>query len=206
MPRHRRHQRDTEANIWLGYTDLLSNSLFLLLLTVSVTIVARAFNDKPPLLQLTEKESFRFKTGSYALDQPFKTALDRRLKEIRTFIKDYRIDVVEVIGHTDGQPNPGSSNLDNKLIRSGRSQIKMGGYMVGSNSDLGLLRAMAVAQELRKKLDPDGSQNIIFRPYSAASLINTDGRWQPASASKEAARRRIELRLTRKEDTRPRQN
>lgn len=205
MPRHRRQQRDSETNIWLGYTDLLSNSLFLLLLTVSVTIVARTFNDKPPMLQLTEKESFRFNTGSYALDQPFKQALERRTKEIRSLIKDYRIDVVEVIGHTDGQPNPGASNLDDKLIRSRQSQV-MTGYVVGSNTDLGLLRAMAVAQELRRKLDPDGRQKLIFRPYSAANLINTDGHWLPANSTNQADRRRIELRLTRKEDFIPRKN
>jgi len=204
MPRRRRHQRESETNVWLGYTDLLSNSLFLLLLTISVTIVARAFNDKPPMLQLTEKDSFRFPTGSYTLTKPFKAALDRRLGEIRTAIKDYRIDVVEVIGHTDGQPNPGTSNLDSLLPRANQSLAR--GYLVGSNSDLGLLRAMAVAQELRKKLDPDGQKNLIFRPYSAGSLINTNSQWQPAGRSDQAERRRIELRLTREENRRGEHN
>ena len=206
MARRRRYSRDSETNVWLGYTDLLSNSLFLLLLTVSMTIVARAFNDKPPLLQLTEKESFRFKPSVYTLDEPFKAALDKRLDEIRDKVKEYKIDVIEVIGHTDGQPNqPAPSNLDDKLIQLGRSQ-SLTGYQVGSNSDLGLLRAMAVAQELRKRLDSDGRHNIVFRPYSAASLIDTAGRWQPANGTNQPARRRIELRLTRTDDTDPRRN
>lgn len=203
MARRRRSTRESETNVWLGYTDLLSNSLFLLLLTVSMTLVARALNDKPPMLQLSEKESFRFKPSIYLLDEPFKAALDTRLQEILHRVKQYDIDVIEVIGHTDGQPNTSnSSNLDHKLTRLGVSP-SLAGFQAGSNSDLGLLRAMAVAQELQKK---EGLRHLVFRPYSAASLINTNGRWQPANASDQRARRRIELRLTRLEDTPLRRN
>ncbi len=203
MSRRRRRYHDAEINFWLGYTDLLSNSLFLLLLTVSVTAVARSFNDKPPMLSLTEKESFRFPTGSYTLTTTFKAALHRRISEIRESIKDYRINVIEVIGHTDGLPNgqpenPAISNLD-LLLPSGNFTQPLGQFRVGSNSDLGLLRAIAVAQELRKSLDPDGRQNLIFRPYSAASLIDAKGQWRPAASTDQEARRRIEVRLTRSE-------
>jgi hypothetical protein len=204
MARRRHHSQDTETNVWLGYTDLLSNSLFLLLLTVSMTIVARSLNDKPPMLQLSEKESFRFQPSIYLLDEPFKAALDRRLNEIRTMIKLYNIDVIEVIGHTDGQPNNSNvSNLDQQLVRLDGSS-SLAGFQVGSNSDLGLLRAMAVARELKQKLAEDGLNHLVFRPYSAASLINSKGRWQPANQSDQPARRRIELRLTRIADTLPR--
>jgi outer membrane protein OmpA-like peptidoglycan-associated protein len=218
MRRRHRLDRQAEANIWLGYTDLLSNGLFLLLLTVSLTTLTRSLdhasankkppehkylNDKPPLLQLTEKDAFRFPTSSYALTPAFKAALDSRLPEIRANLRDYRTDVIEVIGHTDGVPNGNRlSNLDDLLPRAGQAQFQ-GRYRVGSNSDLGLLRAAAVAKQLRDWLDPDGRQKLTFRPYSAASLINTDGQWRAAASAPQAERRRIELRFTRTDPAAP---
>lgn len=118
MPKSRR--RSEETNVWIGYTDLLSNSLLVLILTIVITSLARASNEKPPLVRLTEQESFRFPTGSYTLSPTFRAALERRLPDIRETINKYRIDSVEVIGHTDGQPSPGASNLD--LLLPGSKQ------------------------------------------------------------------------------------
>lgn len=199
MPRSNRRSKDSDTNYWIGYTDLLSNSLLILLLTVAVAALARASNEKPPLVPLTERESFRFSTGSYTLGPDFRRALDRRLPEIREIIKKYRIDSVEVIGHTDGQPSPGMSNLDLLLPKANQSPT-LSGYNAGSNTDLGLLRALAVANELRVKLDPQGSLDLIIRPYSAGSLITPDGRYSPADTKERAERRRIELRFTRQEE------
>lgn len=200
MARLSRRVRDHDSNYWIGYTDLLSNSLLILLLTIAVFALARANNEKPPLLRLTEQESFRFETGSYSLSPEFISALDRRMPEIRDTIEKYRIDSVEVIGHTDGQPSPGMSNLDILLPNSDRPQ-SLNGYKTGSNTDLGLLRALAVANHLREKLDPNGSKRFVIRPYSAGSLITTDGRFQPADLQDRADRRRIELRFTREEES-----
>jgi outer membrane protein OmpA-like peptidoglycan-associated protein len=184
----------------MGYTDLLSNSLLVLLLTIAVASLARANNEKPPLLRLTEKESFRFGTGSYALNPQFKAALDSRLPWIQEQIKKYRIDSVEVIGHTDGQPSPGSSNLDLLLPKAGSSP-NLKGYQSGSNTDLGLLRALAVSNYLKGKLAESGIKDITVRPYSAGSLIAIDGAYTPADTKDRADRRRIELRFTREEDS-----
>lgn len=199
MARSSRRSQDSDTNYWIGYTDLLSNSLLILLLTVAIAALARASNEKPPLVPLTERESFRFTTGSYVLGPDFRRALDRRLPEIREIIKKYRIDSVEVIGHTDGQPSPGMSNLDLLMPKANRSSA-LSGFLAGSNTDLGLLRALAVAQELRARLDPDDKQGLIIRPYSAGSLIAADGRYAPADTKDRAERRRIELRFTRQED------
>jgi outer membrane protein OmpA-like peptidoglycan-associated protein len=182
----------------MGYTDLLSNSLLVLLLTIAVAALARANNEQPPLLRLTEKESFRFGTGSYALNPQFKAALDKRLPEIQGQIKKYKIDSVEVIGHTDGQPSPGSSNLDLLLPKAG-STSNLKGYQSGSNTDLGLLRALAVANYLKSKLAARGVNDITVRPYSAGSLIAVDGAYAPADTKDRDDRRRIELRFTRQE-------
>lgn len=200
MARSRRRWREGDTNYWIGYTDLLSNSLLVLLLTIAVAALARANNEKPPLLRLTEKESFRFGTGSYTLNPQFKAALDNRIPWIQEQIKRYRIDSVEVIGHTDGQPSPGKSNLDLLLPKAGGSGSgSLKGYQAGSNTDLGLLRALAVASYLKQKLSENGIKDVTVRPYSAGSLITVDGVYAPADKKNRADRRRIELRFTRQE-------
>ena len=200
MARSRGRHREGDTNYWMGYTDLLSNSLLVLLLTIAIASLARANNEKPPLLRLTEKESFRFGTGSYALNPQFKAALDSRLPWIQEQIIKYRIDSVEVIGHTDGQPSPGSSNLDLLLPKAGSSS-NLSGYQSGSNTDLGLLRALAVSNYLKIKLAANGIQDVTVRPYSAGSLIAIDGAYAPADTKDRADRRRIELRFTRQENS-----
>lgn len=200
MARARRHRNETDSSYWIGYTDLLSNSLLILLLTVAIAAFAKASNEKPPLLRLTEQESFRFGTGSYSLSSSFRQHLDRRIPEIRDTIAKYRIDSVEVIGHTDGQPSPGMSNLD-LLLPKAKQSTTLQGYQAGSNTDLGLLRAVAVANYLRLKLDPEGKRNLIIRPYSAGSLIASDGRYIPADTRDRADRRRIEVRFTRNKES-----
>jgi len=194
-----RRQQSNDTNVWIGYTDLLSNSLLILIVTIIAAALASANNEKPPLLRLTEQESFRFPTGNYTLTDQFRDALNRRLPEIQETIRKYRIDSIEVIGHTDGQPSPGTSNLDVMLSKSGTSQT-MSGFQSGSNTDLGLLRALAVSNYLRSKLDPDDEHHLVIRPYSAGSLIDADGRYAPADEKSRIDRRRIELRFTRMED------
>ncbi len=51
MGRQNRRVTDSASHYWIGYTDLLSNSLLILMLAVAVTSVARATNEKPPLLR-----------------------------------------------------------------------------------------------------------------------------------------------------------
>jgi outer membrane protein OmpA-like peptidoglycan-associated protein len=198
MARPSRRMREAESSYWIGYTDLLSNSLLVLLLTIAIAALARSNNEKPPLLRLTEKESFRFSSGSYALNQDFKVALDNKLPWIEDQIKKYKIDSVEVIGHTDGQPSPGNSNLDLLLPKAGHNLL-LQGYQTGSNTDLGLLRALAVSNYLRGKLEAKGLRGLTIRPYSAGSLIAGNGAYAPADRKDRADRRRIELRFTRQE-------
>ena len=200
MARSRRRSRDADSSYWIGYTDILSNSLLVLLLTITIAALARANNEKPPLLRLTEKESFRFGTGSYALNQEFKSALDSKLPWIEDQILKYRIDSVEVIGHTDGQPSPGNSNLD-LLLPNASQSIALQGYQTGSNTDLGLLRALSVSNYLRGKLEAKGLKGLTIRPYSAGSLIAGNGVYSPADSKDRADRRRIELRFTRQDSS-----
>lgn len=200
MPRSTRRRIEDDSSHWIGYTDLLSNILLILLLTVAIAAFAKANNEKPPLLRLTEEQSFRFDSGSYSLSPSFKKNLDNRIPEIKKTIMKYRIDSVEVVGHTDGQPSPGMSNLDLLLPKAGQSPT-LTGYQAGSNTDLGLLRAVAVANYLRIKLDPQGKLGLIIRPYSAGSLVANDGRYAPADTRDRADRRRIDVRFTRNKES-----
>jgi flagellar motor protein MotB len=198
MAPQRRSRSLDEDNHWIGYTDLLSNTLLVLLLTVAITTVAKASRERPPLIRLTEEQSFRFQTGSYNLSPVFIASLDQRIPEITETIRKYGIDTIEVIGHTDGQPSPGLSNLDLLLANPARASA-LPGYRAGSNTDLGLLRAIAVANYLRQNIAGKDRANLVIRPYSAGSLIDGEGRYAPADTRDRADRRRIEIRFTRKD-------
>lgn len=186
---------------WMGYTDILASSFLILMLVTVVSSLNNATNQKPPLIKLTEAESFRFETGSYKLSQEFKNRLNRVTTNMISDITKYRIDTIEVIGHTDGQPSPGISNLDIKL----QNQFENGGELIdglltGSNVDLGLLRALSVAAFLREKLKHKEVVMPTILAYSASSLIDSNGKYQPADPSPQSQRRRIEIRFTRNQD------
>ena len=186
---------------WMGYTDILASSFLILMLVTVVSSLNNATNQKPPLIKLTEAESFRFETGSYNLSQEFKNRLNRVTTNMVSDITKYRIDTIEVIGHTDGQPSPGISNLDIKL----QNQFEKGGELIdglltGSNVDLGLLRALSVAAFLREKLKHKEVVMPTILAYSASSLIDSNGKYQPADPSPQSQRRRIEIRFTRNQD------
>ena len=186
---------------WMGYTDILASSFLILMLVTVVSALNNATNQKPPLIKLTEAQSFRFETGSYKLSQEFKNRLNRVTTNMVSDITKYRIDTIEVIGHTDGQPSPGISNLDIKL----QNQFENGGELIdglltGSNVDLGLLRALSVAAFLREKLKHKEVVMPTILAYSASSLIDSNGKYQPADPSPQSQRRRIEIRFTRNQD------
>ena len=185
-------------NPWLGYTDMLSSTLLIVLLAMGLAALTKGLNEKPPLIQLTETESFRFPTAHYALSREFRAALDEKYsEEIKSTIQEFGVNVIEVVGHTDGQPNPrwATSNLDRRLQAVGPQQ-EFTGFRSGSNADLGLLRAMAVSRYLQALLEQD-QLDVRIRPYSASSLLDPQGNFNPAPTVSDARRRRIELRFTR---------
>lgn len=128
------------------------------------------------------------------------------LKEIKEKNQEYNINVVEVIGHTDGVIKGGISNLDNKLedVANLKTDVKI--LTAGSNSDLGLMRALAVINELRQIpelecLPPQDTSKfdcLQFRAYSAAQLVLPSGKIvQEVNRSRDDSRRRIEVRFTK---------
>jgi hypothetical protein len=193
-------RREHEAP-WLSFTDLLSNSLILLSLILVFSTISRSLNEKPPVIQLPDNEKFRFSSGGYALSSNFLSALEsEKIPVIRKTLACYGVDTLEIIGHTDGQPNSGTSNLDRAFL-VGNAGLNLSPSMrAGSNVDLGLLRAISVQRAIKERIGPD-TNDVIYRVYSAGSIINTDGRMEGVKNKNQQERRRIEIRFTRSRET-----
>lgn len=155
--------------------------------------------DKPPIISLDEASGYSFETGRARLSEEFMKKLsDKILPDLEKTFNDYNVDVIEIIGHTDGQriDRKKRSNLDEELEKVILEQNSIDNLHYGSNVDLGLMRALAVAQFLKesKKLSDD----VKFRVYSAAQLILPDGNLvDSVDRNPDPERRRIELRFTK---------
>lgn len=181
---------------WLAYTDLLSSTLLILSVVVVASVLAKLTNEKPPVIRLSDAKDYRFERGSFKVSKDFREKLiSEELPKIDKAIQCYAIDTVEIIGHTDKSPNSGMSNMDkypslNKLS-SGFKKV-----YAGSNTDLGLLRAVSVRTLLQEQIG-DKHLGLQFRAYSASSLIDPDSK-QGGNLDRE--KRRIEIRLTRRSE------
>ncbi|MUL37691.1 flagellar motor protein [Gloeocapsopsis sp. AAB1 = 1H9] len=211
----RRHnQPQEELNIWSAFTDLMSNTfiiamLFLLLAIVrsantqarlNQAIETRKQNAPPPILVIEDKGVYRFASGSaeipVIMDQYIRNKI---VPQIEQHTQQYKINVVEIIGHTDGQANGNAaSNLDQDLEKVASATIPVNQLKAGSNADLGLMRALAVVQVLRNiQSTSNRLQGLNFRAYSAAQLILPDGNFATVNRNPDATRRRTEIRFTR---------
>ena len=158
---------------------------------------AKYHHDKPPIILLKEAEKFSFPIGKAELSPDFEDKLRNDvIPKIVNIKKEYNINTVEVIGHTDGLAtrNTKFSNLDTELENAVAKQDVSNLYY-GSNADLGLIRALAVVFFLQKQPEVE---DFKFRVYSAAQLILTNGELaqESTSSASNESRRRIELRFT----------
>lgn len=177
-------------------TDMLTNTLLILCLFIAVTTLARAMNAKPPSINLEDSNKYRFASGSFVLTRDFRSALkDEALPQIKQTIRCYGSDSIELVGHTDGTPAGGSSNLD-RLLEESTTQAGLKRLTAGSNTDLGLLRALAVKNEIETLLGKEG-EGISYRALSGGSLIGKSGSIDPAINKSDKSRRRIEIRFFR---------
>jgi outer membrane protein OmpA-like peptidoglycan-associated protein len=149
-------------------------------------------HDWPPIVTLSEAAGFRFPSGSSALSPAFASALGKsvvpRLAETG---EAYDVDVIEVVGHTDGAPvGTGGSNLDATLVGALRGHIDPAGLRAGDNAGLGLARAATVAAALRRDPRLDGYRIV---PLSAGQAVGPDLRL--GQGGSDASLRRIEIRM-----------
>jgi outer membrane protein OmpA-like peptidoglycan-associated protein len=196
--RSRYHQTPEQLNIYQSFTDLMSNAfmilcLFLLLALIQSQQLNKRLQSASPIIINEKSGKFKFKSGSAELTPELKKyILNEILPEIKTIIKEREIDFIQVIGHTDGQENNRASNLDSTLESVAKGSQSVGKLNPGSNADLGLMRALAVVQELEKT---GNLKNIKFRAYSAAQLYLPSGKLASIDRGADESRRRIEIRF-----------
>ncbi|OYY89759.1 MAG: hypothetical protein B7Y45_10850 [Sphingomonas sp. 28-66-16] len=182
----------------------------LLAVTMFTTIVLAAYllalrqevkQQDPPIIVLPEAEGYYFGAGSAALSGDFENRLRRlvipRLREIGA---TYDATVIEVIGHTDEIPLHGHgqlpSNLDAVLVPMfvGDAPAEP---VAADNAGLGMARAVAVARFMRES---GLSSKFTIIPLSAGPFLKPDDTALSAGeAVADEARRRIEVRLRRRE-------
>jgi outer membrane protein OmpA-like peptidoglycan-associated protein len=199
MERHSdRSLGQDSLNIYQPFTDLMSNAFmiitfFLLLTLLQALALNKSLQAATPIIIDEQSGKFKFQSGSAeltpALNQYINTDV---LPKIKATTKDRNIAFIQVIGHTDGQAINHPSNLDQQLEQAARGKQSVGKLQAGSNSDLGLMRAIAVIQILQKSKQ---LKNIDFRAYSAAQLYLPSGRLAPVNRVADESRRRIEIRF-----------
>jgi len=149
----------------------------------------------PPIIALNDANGKFFKSGSAELDPAFqKLLLALTAPHIAELVKQYNVDVIEVVGHTDEQPiGVRSSNLDRDLVSVLSKDASIAGITPADNAGLGLARAVSVVRILRQSRELAGYKIL---PLSGGQLINTDETLALGDNPGDVReRRRIEIRL-----------
>ena len=196
-------QNQTEPNsIYQSFTDLMSNAFMILcLLLLLVLFQSQKLNQDlkkankrlqsaSPIVIDERSGKFKFKSGSAELNPQLKKHISATIiPVINKNLAEREIDFIQIIGHTDGQGNNPNSNLDKALEQVSQGTKPVNHLTSGSNADLGLMRALAVVQELQNS----GLTNIKFRAYSAAQLYLPSGELALVDRQPDETRRRIEF-------------
>jgi outer membrane protein OmpA-like peptidoglycan-associated protein len=156
----------------------------------------------PPIIRLREADQEFFAVGKAEITEGFARKIRQEVvPTLRKLLAEYKVDVVEVVGHTDEQPIQGKvTNLDAAaldVVRNGSSATRL---TAADNAGLGYARALSIVQLLAS--DPRLSGYTII-PLSAAQLIDTSGKLSDGKNPGDVReRRRIEIRV-RRSDTAP---
>lgn len=179
--------------------------LFLILVMATVVLTESGIQ-KPPIIQLPEASGYRFRSGSAELSETFRSKLVAEIIPTLKVVADsFGVNIIEVIGHTDGQivgSGDQVGNLDVLLEEVAHSKDggSLGGLIPSSNSDLGMMRALAIIKFIHANAQEwINARQIEFRPYSAAQMLLPNGALAKADRNPDADRRRIEIRFTRKQ-------
>lgn len=149
----------------------------------------------PPIIKLSEAAGYHFKSGSAELSERFRNDLAGPISaQIVGLIKQYDVDVIEVVGHTDERPvGARQSNLDSDLLPVLRNSADIASVMPADNAGLGLARAVSVVSVLLQSSALSGYKLL---PLSGAQLINNDETLAISGTPGDVLeRRRIEIRL-----------
>jgi outer membrane protein OmpA-like peptidoglycan-associated protein len=154
----------------------------------------------PPIISLSEAAGYYFPTGSAELSAEFRSKIEGDVvARILKIVETYKVDVIEVIGHTDEQPLKGRpSNLDAALIPFLAGKEALQRFVVSDNAGLGLARAAAVVSVL---LADERLRPYRVLPLSGGQLIHVGDTLSPGSPGDTKERRRIEIRARRSTTT-----
>lgn len=145
----------------------------------------KELNDKPPVINLTAgaAEEFSFPPGKAELTDLFMGRLSTEtFPDLQMNLRKYkRVDTLEIIGHTDGRPissQKSRGNLDLAIPKLMDANIGNIVLEPGSNTDLGLMRALAIRNAWLKWVETVADKDeqmklksISVRCYSAAQTV-----------------------------------
>lgn len=159
----------------------------------------------PPNITIENTGQYAFPLGQGKLTPTLETFITQDIvAQIKQNFEEYSINTIEVIGHTDGSAIKGNSNLDQSLNQIAIQNTPIENLQPGSNTDLGLIRALAVIkalqqeEELLQLFEEKGiDKNKVFRAYSAGQLYLPEGTIAPPDPNANKNRRRIEIRFTK---------
>ena len=154
----------------------------------------------PPIINLSEAGGYYFTSGSAALTPAFESKLENSIaNQIADNLERYKVDVVEVIGHTDEQRVARStSNLDDASIGVIDGRLPVDALQPADNAGLGLSRAIAVANVLKANAK---LKDVTVLPMSAAQLVIPGDKLTAGQAGDVQERRRIEIRIRRRAES-----
>jgi hypothetical protein len=168
-------------------------------LLIAIFYLFVQIKETPPYIVLSESESsFRFDSGSYELSPEYQNALlENIIPQIGKFSSEYDCEVLQIIGHTDGIGMKYKASTLDHTIMSFLHQHEMEKMpLPGSNLDLGMLRAISVANFL-KQHEKQMPRIQHYLPYSAGPIIGVDGAVRNEDQPfEDRESRRVELRLT----------
>jgi hypothetical protein len=198
--RNRSLNSSDSLNPFPAFTDLMSNafmilSLFLFLALLQASELNQKLKSAQPIVIDEQSGNFKFQSGSAVLTPQLNRYIDDRIvPQIQKTIadKDGNIDFIQVIGHTDGQENRRMGNLDQKLEAVAAGEQPVSSLSPGSNTDLGLMRALAVIEAIKRS---NKFQDVDFRAYSAGQLYDSQGNLALVNRSPDQSRRRMEIRF-----------
>jgi flagellar motor protein MotB len=151
----------------------------------------------PPIIILSEANGHFFGSGSADLSPEFLATLTESVVvKLLEIVKQYDVNVIEVIGHTDEQAIiERFSNLDKTLLPFLQLKLGTGRFVPADNAGLGLARAVAVVRVLGNDQRLAGLRIL---PFSGAQLIDVGDRLSAGATRGDVKeRRRIEIRVRR---------
>jgi flagellar motor protein MotB len=152
-------------------------------------------HDWPPIINVSYAKDCFFETGKAELTPCFETRLRAHVEELQKIADQFGVRTIEVIGHTDDQKIfQRYSNLDALLLDTLRPTGNVSSLTPADNAGLGLARATAVVRFLM--LD-ERLKGYTLLPLSGGQLIGVDDTLAKGGGGDEPARRRIEMRVRR---------